>query len=152
MELDNKKTSLSDIIKLLIKIISRNLKMQEHYTPKNKCLLTMTDRKSRYEIIQLIKDKSSKSVNEALSAIIKDYEVKSITVDNGAEFAGLSDVISEDNIYDTHPYCSQERGSNENHNRLIRRHLPKGTKNTTSAEVAKIKLWINRYPKRMFNY
>ena len=112
----------------------------------------MTDRKSRYEIIRLIKDKSSKSVNEALSAVIKDYEVKSITADNGAEFARLSDVISKDNIYDTHPYCSQERGSNENHNHLICRHLPKSTKNTTSAEVAKIELWINRYPKRMFHY
>ena len=119
---------------------------------KNQCLLTMTDRKSRYEIIRLIKDKTGKSVNEALSALIKEYEIKSITADNGTEFAGLSDVISKDNIYYAHPYCSQERGSNENHNRLIRRHLPKGSKNTTSAEVARIELWINKYPKRMFNY
>ena len=92
---------------------------------KNQCLLTMTDRKSRYEIIRLIKDKTSKSVNEALSSLIKEYEVKSITADNGTEFARLSDVISKDNIYYAHPYCSQERGSNENHNCLIRRHLPK---------------------------
>ena len=119
---------------------------------KNQCLLTMTDRKSRYEIIRLIKDKTSKSVNEALSILINEYEVKSLTADNGTEFARLSEVICEDNIYYAHPYCSQERGSNENHNRLIRRHLPKGTKNTTSTEVAKIELWINRYPKRMFNY
>lgn len=119
---------------------------------KNQCLLTLTDRKSRYEIIRLIKDKSSKSVNEALSDIIKEYEIKSITADNGTEFAKLSDVISEENIYYAHPYCSQERGSNENHNRLIRRHLPKGSKNTTSDEVARIELWVNTYPKRMFNY
>ena len=119
---------------------------------KNQCLLTMTDRKSRYEIIRLIKDKTGKSVNEALSALIKEYEIKSLTADNGTEFARLSDVISKDNIYYAHPYCSQERGSNENHNRLIRRHLPKGCKNTTSAEVARIELWINKYPKRMFNY
>ena len=119
---------------------------------KNQCLLTMTDRKSRYEIIRLIKDKTSKSVNEALSSLIKEYEIKSLTADNGTEFARLSDVISKDNIYYAHPYCSQERGSNENHNCLIRRHLPKGCKNTTSAEVARIKLWINKYPKRMFNY
>lgn len=119
---------------------------------KNQCLLTMTDRKSRYEIIRLIEDKTSKSVNEALTILIKEYEVKSLTADNGTEFAKLSEVICEDNIYYAHPYCSQERGSNENHNRLIRRHLPKGTKNTTSTEVAKIELWINRYPKRMFNY
>ena len=119
---------------------------------KNQCLLTMTDRKSRYEIIRLIKDKTSKSVNEALSSLIKEYEVKSITADNGTEFARLSDVISKDNIYYAHPYCSQERGSKKNHNRLIRRHLPKGSKNATSAEVARIELRINKYPKRMFNY
>ena len=119
---------------------------------KNQCLLTMTDRKSRYEIIRLIKDKTSKSVNEAISALIKEYEIKSITADNGTEFARLSDVISKDSIYYAHPYSSYERGSNENHNRLIRRHLPKGSKNTTSAEVARIELWINKYPKRMFNY
>ena len=70
----------------------------------------------------------------------------------GTEFAGLSDVISKDNIYYAHPYCSQERGSKKNHNRLIRRHLPKGSKNATSAEVARIELWINKYPKKMFNY
>ena len=35
---------------------------------------------------------------------------------------------------------------------VLSRHLPKGTKNTTSAEVARIELWINRYPKRLFNY
>ena len=60
---------------------------------RNQYLLTMTDRKSRYEIIRLIKDKSSKSVNETLSVLIKDYEVKSITADNGTEFARLSDII-----------------------------------------------------------
>ena len=30
-------------------------------------------------------------------------------------------------VYYCHPYCSAERGSNENQNRMIRRHIPKGT-------------------------
>ncbi len=48
---------------------------------KNKCLLTLTDRKSRYQIIRLIPDKSAFSVNQALKAILKDYQMNSITAD-----------------------------------------------------------------------
>ena len=36
---------------------------------KNECLLTLTDRKSRYQIIRLIPDKSASSVNQALKSI-----------------------------------------------------------------------------------
>ncbi len=50
---------------------------------KNECLLTLTDRKSRYQIIRLIPDKSAFSVNQALKAILKDYQMNSITADNG---------------------------------------------------------------------
>ncbi|MDM7533746.1 IS30 family transposase, partial [Lactococcus lactis] len=40
----------------------------------------------------------------------------------------------------------------ENHNRMIRRHLPKGTTKTTPEEVAAIEYWMNHYPRKMFNY
>lgn len=119
---------------------------------KGQCLLTLTDRKSRYEIIRLIEDKTVKSVNKALKEVLKEYEIKSITADNGLEFARLYEVFDYEKIYYAHPYSSYERGSNENHNRLIRRFLPKGTKNTTQERVAFIEDWINNYPKKLFNY
>ena len=119
---------------------------------KGQCLLTLTDRKSRYEIIRLIKDKTVKSVNKALKEVLKEYEIKSITENNSLEFARLYEVFDYENIYYAHPYSSYERGSNENHNRLIRRFLPKGTKNTTQQRVAFIEDWINNYPKKLFNY
>ncbi|WP_421673733.1 transposase, partial [Streptococcus pseudopneumoniae] len=68
------------------------------------------------------------------------------------EFNRLSDVFSEEHIYYAHPYASWEKGTDENHNRLIRRWLPKGTKKTTPKEVAFIENWINNYPKKCLNY
>ena len=60
---------------------------------KEQCLLTLTDRKSRYEIIRLIEDKTVKSVNKALKEVLKEYEIKSITENNGLEFVRLYEVF-----------------------------------------------------------
>lgn len=43
-------------------------------------------------------------------------------------------------------------GSNENHNKLIRKWLPKETKKTIPKEVAFIEKWINNYPKKCLKY
>ncbi|SNJ97552.1 IS1239 transposase [Streptococcus pneumoniae] len=119
---------------------------------KNYCLLVLTDRKSRHQIIQLIPNKSAEVVNQALKLILKQHKILSITADNGTEFNRLFDVFSEEHIYYAHPYASWERGTNENHNRLIRRWLPKGTKKMTPKEVAFIEKWINNYPKKCLDY
>ena len=96
--------------------------------------------------------KSAESVNRVLKLILRQHQILSITADNGTEFNRLSDVFSREHIYYAHPYASWERGNNENHNRLIRRWLPKGTKKTTPKEVAFIKNWINNYPKKCLDY
>ncbi|WP_228099299.1 MULTISPECIES: IS30 family transposase, partial [unclassified Granulicatella] len=52
---------------------------------------------------------------------------KSITADNGSEFSRLTELESYlTAVYFAHPYASYERGTNENHNGLIREFLPKG--------------------------
>ncbi|VOD51151.1 IS1239 transposase [Streptococcus pneumoniae] len=119
---------------------------------KNYCLLVLTDRKSRHQIIRLIPNKSAEVVNQALKLILKQHKILSITADNGTEFNRLFDIFSEEHIYYAHPYASWERGTNENHNRLIRRWLPKGTKKMTPKEVAFIEKWINNYPKKCLDY
>nr|WP_212634952.1 IS30 family transposase [Salibacterium halotolerans] len=52
----------------------------------------------------------------------------SITSDNGSECSELTEAVDRDqvSVYYTHPYTSSERGTNERHNRLIRRFIPKG--------------------------
>ena len=119
---------------------------------KNECLLTLTDRRSRYQWIRLIPDKTAQSVNNALKEILNEYDIKSITADNGTEFSRLSEVFNSDHIYYAHPYSSWECGTNENHNRLIRRFLPKGSKNATKQQVAFVEYWINSYPKKVLDY
>lgn len=119
---------------------------------KGPCLLVLTDRRTRIQMIRLIPDKTATSVNIALQKILKSHEIKSITADNGSEFFRLFDVFPYEDIYFAHPYSSHERGTNENHNRLIRRFFPKGTSEVTELDVKKVENWINHYPKKIFNY
>ena len=87
---------------------------------------------------------------------------KTITVDNGVEFADFENmeksIFNKDkkrtSIFYCHPYSSWERGSNENQNKLIRRHIPKGYDfdDKPHEEIQKIQDWINNYPRRKFNY
>ena len=74
---------------------------------------------------------------EVIAEITQEYgdkfsEVfKTITGDNGQEFADLStlELITSTNtkIYFTHPYSSFEKGTNERYKGLIRKFIPKGS-------------------------
>ena len=118
---------------------------------KNPVLLTLTERKTRLEVIRLISDKTSQAVNSELEKLSNQFDFKSITADNGSEFSRLSEALTCE-VYYAHAYSSWERGTNENHNRMIRRFLPKGTRNTTANAVARIEMWMNNYPRKMFDY
>jgi len=59
--------------------------------------------------------------------------MKSVTADNGAEFSEVGAVLTGvANLYYAHPYRSSERGTNEAHNRMIRRDVPNKIKLRTS--------------------
>lgn len=131
------------------------------------CMLVLTERKTRDEIIIKMKDQGAASVVEALDRLERKYGdmfykiFRSITVDNGVEFAdyeGLERSVLKEGkrtfVFYCHPYSSWERGTNENNNRLIRRHMPKGVdfEDTTDAEIAYIEEWINNYPRGIFDY
>lgn len=132
-------------------------------------LFTLTERKTREEIIVKIPGKKAEYVAQALELIERRYKkifytkFKTITFDNGGEFRNWKSLEkSYDNrrktartqVYYAHPYRSGERGSNENANRLIRRFIPKGIDIIPISEeyIQKIEDWINNYPRAMFNY
>lgn len=125
-------------------------------------LMTITERKTRKELIRKIPNQSSESIMNALKTLAVDAGdlfstvFKSITADNGSEFAELATLeeITGTNIYFAHPYTSSERGTNERHNGLIRRFIPKGKSllNYSIDAIAKIQNWCNTLPRKILNY
>jgi IS30 family transposase len=94
-------------------------------------LLTMVERKTLYTVIVKLTGKRADLLADAAitsMAKIKD-KVKTITLDNGLEFAAHEAITEglDADIYFAHPYASWERGINENTNGLIRQYFPKGT-------------------------
>ena len=132
------------------------------------CLLVLTERKARQELIYKMSGKTQSCVADVLDKLEKRYgerfsEIfRTITVDNGCEFldgerlerSNRSPSKMRTSIYYAHPYCACERGSNENQNKLIRRFVPKGTDigKLTAKDVKRIQHWINHYPRRQFGY
>lgn len=136
---------------------------------RSSVLFTMTERKTRQEIILKVRGKKSEYIIQALDSIERKYKnnfnkiFKTITFDNGVEFRDYKGLeksydkrknTARTKIYYAHPYCSGERGTNENANRLIRRFIPKGVDidNYSDEYIAYIQDWINNYPRAMFGY
>lgn len=131
-----------------------------------KTLLMLSERKTRDEIVIPIKAKTSENVVAALDALEKNWRnlfplvFKSITVDNGSEFADVEGMEKSifggrrTQFYYCHAYSSWERGTNENINKMARRHYPKGTnfEKYPDEELLKLNEWINNYPRRIFGY
>lgn len=132
------------------------------------CMLVLTERKTRDEIIVKLPDQKAASVVEAIDRLERKWGdmftkvFRSITVDNGVEFSDYEgverSVLHEGEkrtfAFYCHPYSSWERGSNENNNRLIRRHIPKGEDfdEKQDRDIEYIENWINNYPRGIFGF
>ncbi len=115
--------------------------------------LTMTERQSRREIIVKLPDKRGASVVAALQDL-QGLPISSITTDNGPEFltyGAIRAAIGGGEVYYCHSYAAWEKGTNEVHNRMIRRWYPKGTDFGTvdQAELDELADWLNHYPRRI---
>ena len=131
------------------------------------CLLVLTERLTRREIVRKIPDQGAKSVVAELDKI--EHRIgamfpklfKTITVDNGVEFSdyqGMKRSLLHEGdrtkIYYCHAYSSYERGSNENANKLIRRHIPKGhdIDKYDDTYIQHIQGWMNAYPRKVLGW
>lgn len=131
-------------------------------TGKHECLMTLTERKTRFEIIFKLKGKTAEEViikfNKLKDFLKSNYNkiFKSLTTDNGSEFSDFLEIIknTKTNIYFCHPYCSGEKGTNEKSNSIIRYFIPKGEliENYSYKDINKIAEWMNNYPRKILNY
>ena len=121
-------------------------------------LLTIADKASKVVTIRKIKNKSADAVIKGFEDVFNStfYNFKTITADNGTEFAGhekIAEMMDAD-FYFAKPYSSWERGLNEHTNGLIRRFLPKGTdfNLVSDEEIAKIEHILNTRGRSSLGY
>jgi len=134
----------------------------------NKCLVTLTERITLKEMAFVVEDHSAACVENVINNLEQMLGIdlfknifKTITVDNGSEFANCAELeksCTDDSqrtkLYYCHPYSSWERGRNENQNKMLRRFFPKGFdfSNTTQEDVQRACDWINAYPRKTLNW
>ena len=124
-------------------------------------VMTIVERKTREAIWLKVYDHSSDAIDLAINELLDSFEekstevFKSITADNGSEFANLSALNKRGNsVYFCHPYTSCEKGTNECHNRMLRRFIPKG-KSISDYSADDIMFFadkINGLPRKILDY
>jgi IS30 family transposase len=135
---------------------------------KLEVLLTLTERQSREECIIKLKQGTQAAIKAAFDDLEEELgenfslKFKSMTLDNGSEFLDASVIEmsclkpgeKRTEVYFAHPYSAWERGTNENHNRIIRRFIPKGKDiaRYSKKEIAGIQEWMNNYPRKILGY
>ena len=128
-------------------------------------LLTLTERVTREEIIMKLPNKRAVTIRRAIDQLertMPDFyqQFKSITTDNGPEFLEY-DLLRKSvlggtrfKVYYCHSYAAWEKGTNENHNRMIRRFFPKGTDfgKISKKRIAEVQDWMNGYPRKILDW
>lgn len=124
-------------------------------------LLTLVERKTRNYYAIKIDDQDHDSVDYAVTKLQNAFGelfpqvFKTITSDNGSEFSNLSPCLkSVTEVYFARPYASYERGSNEKHNGLLRRYIPKGKaiSDYSRDAIKRIYQTLNNLPRKILNY
>jgi IS30 family transposase len=121
---------------------------------RRSALLTVVERKTLYTRIVRLKSRDAAELADGLTGEMDRFKdrVKTLTFDNGKEFAGHRLIASRLNarVYFARPYRSWERGTNENTNGLIRQYFPKGTdfNRVTDEEIERVMDRLNHRPRK----
>ena len=128
-------------------------------------LLTLTERYSRQELIFKLPDRKAATIRNVFDRLERRYpdfseRFKTLTTDNGSEFMEYDKLCqsihggSRFQVWYCHSYSAWEKGSVENHNRMIRRFFPKGTdfSKVSKKRIAAVQDWMNNYPRKVLGW
>ena len=121
-------------------------------------VVTMVERKSGYAVMAKVEKKTSELVSSAIVDKLQPLaaRVKTLTFDNGKEFAGHAHIDQQlqSTAYFARPFASWERGSNENLNGLLRQYVPKkrAMSTVTDKEIRMIQNRLNNRPRKRLGF
>lgn len=122
-------------------------------------IVTINDRSSGILRMGKVESKDATQVREVIESLLEGwlpYDVRTLTLDNGKEFAE-HELITENigiDVYFANPYSPWERGANENLNGLVRQYLPKGAdfSKISHDDIEEIEAKLNNRPRKRYNF
>lgn len=136
-------------------------------TGSNNTLITLVNVSTKFLIIKRAKNKTAASFVNVLNNLEEEIPelsniMETLLLDNGCEFSDIDGImrsgVNEKEqrlaVYYAHPYASYERGCNENKNRQVRKHFPKGTlvEELSDLDIINIARIINNTPRESLGW
>ncbi len=126
----------------------------------NHAILVLLECKTNFVLMEkLLEGKKAAPLARVVWRLLLSYKgecLKSITTDNGSEFAEHEWISKMLNVpvYFTDSYCSWQKGAVENENKLIRQYIPKGTNinKVSDGKIRKVKKLLNTRPRQKLGY
>lgn len=119
-------------------------------------LNSLVERTSGLLLLTKLKAKTAEATRAVVCRRLDGLPVYTLTTDNGPEnqeWRETEESIGA-SVYFAHPYCSGERGTNENTNGLVRWYEPKKTDFTlvSEEEIARVEYALNTRPRKRLGY
>lgn len=123
---------------------------------RKRCIVTLVDRRSLYTHLSQVLPKQAKPVARVIQQLLAGTGAKTLTLDNGTEFAAYAEMeaVLGINVYFTEPYRPQQRGRNEQQNKLIRQYIGKHVNldRLTPYQIRRAQLRLNHRPRKTLGY
>lgn len=124
---------------------------------KNKMAInTMNELTTGKVAFKKLERKTAQATTDAVVGSVNKLRAKTVTFDNGSEFTDHEEITKKTGVpvFFADPYCSNQRGANENVNMLLRGYLPKRADITalTQEELDDIAAELNNRPRKRLGY
>ena len=123
-------------------------------------ILTMVERSTNYLLMAKLKEgKKSMPLAKTVWRLLLPYKgrtFRTITTDNGSDFAAHEWIMDKLGVavFFTDAYCSWQKGTVENANKLIRKYIPKKANfdEFSHKRIMNIQKKLNRRPREKLNF